>query len=147
MNKYMQAGYILNYHNSLSQDPKKLNIGSNLLLAGVHGPLTLLLKMWSDFKNCNNSVCTTKVKWMTGPKLKYVMRTVIFLKSLGSSVDMTLVSTLLTAKLLYLMIQPIILTLFRLGFLGFPWTGGGHQTPPPFLKNYRRYRHETYTTN
>ena len=41
----MQAGYILNYHNSLSQDPKQLDIGSNLLLAGVHGPLTLLLKM------------------------------------------------------------------------------------------------------
>ena len=44
------------------------------------------------------------------------------------------------------------LTLFRLGFFGPPWTGGGggRQTPPfptPFLKNYKRYRHETYTTD
>ena len=28
------------------------------------------------------------------------------------------------------------------------WVGGGGvKRPPPFLKNYRRYRHEIYTTN
>ena len=44
----------------------------------------------------------------------------------------------------------ILLTLFRLGFLlaSLDWGGGGQTPhPPPFLKNYRRYRHETYTTN
>ena len=41
--------------------------------------------------------------------------------------------------------KTIILTLFRLGFFGRPWTGGGGGAP--FLKNYERYRHETYTTN
>ena len=40
------------------------------------------------------------------------------------------------------------LTLFRLGFFDLPGQGGVKDPPsPPFLKNYRRYRHETYTTN
>ena len=44
------------------------------------------------------------------------------------------------------------LTLFRLGFFGRPWTGevASNAPPPPsppFLKNYRRYKHETCTNN
>ena len=42
----------------------------------------------------------------------------------------------------------VVLTLFRLGLFGLPWTGGGGvKRPPPFRKNCKRYRHETYTIN
>ena len=49
--------------------------------------------------------------------------------------------------------QTALLTLFGLGFF---WSvvpldrrggGGGVKRPPPFLKNYKRGRHETYITN